>query len=346
MEGTKKLIANLALGSSIALFAGFSAYQFAHVMFEGTNYIASINGKYITMNEYKERMLMSKGQYGKQMGVDFKTANGEKAFKELRGQILQDLVITKVMLANAEQEKISVSLDDVRKEIKKIKAENFKNNEAEFEKALKRNNISKDNLEKVLSERQTIQKLLEKMFERDLKVSDEELKKIYESSKDNYQVAEQVQASHILVKDEKLAKDLIEKINAGQSFDKLAKEYSQDPGSKNNGGDLGFFAKGMMVPEFEKACFSELKNGEITQKPVKTQFGFHIIKRIAFKPKELKSFEEVKGNMQASIRMEKQKAYIDNLRQKILAEADIKFHPNYQEYSFKPSEPAKTEEKK
>lgn len=345
MESTKKLIANLALGASIALFAGFSAYQFSNVMFEGSNYIASVNGKYITMHEYKERMQMSKGQYAKQMGVDFKTANGEKAFKELRGQILQDLVITKVMLGNAEQEKIVVSLDSVRQEIKKIKAENFKNNEAEFEKALKRNNISKDNLEKVLMERQTIQKLLEKMFDRDLKVSDTELKKIYDSSKENYQVAEQVQAKHILVKDEKTAKDLISKINSGSDFDKLAKEFSLDTGSKVNGGDLGFFAKGMMVPEFEKACFVELKNGEVTQKPVKTQFGFHVIKRITNKPKQQKTFEEVKENMQKSIRMEKQKAYVDTLRQNILKDADIKFHPNYQEYAFKAKE-EKIEEKK
>lgn len=90
-------------------------------------------------------------------------------------------------------------------------------------------------------------------------------------------MADKIKASHILVKTEGEAKIIIEKLKRGESFAKLAEENSQCP-SGRNGGDLGEFGRGMMVREFELAAFA-LKPGEVTQTPVKTQFGYHIIKR-------------------------------------------------------------------
>ena len=77
----------------------------------------------------------------------------------------------------------------------------------------------------------------------------------------------------------KKAEDIIKRLKQGEKFEDLAKEFSQDPGSKDKGGELGFAKRGMMVPSYEKAIFEDLKVGEITQKPVKTQFGYHIIKK-------------------------------------------------------------------
>lgn len=88
-------------------------------------------------------------------------------------------------------------------------------------------------------------------------------------------MANKVRASHILVDSEKDAKDILEKINSGESFEKLAKIKSKCP-SGRKGGDLGWFGKGMMVKEFEDASFSA-KDGDVVG-PVKTQFGYHIIK--------------------------------------------------------------------
>ena len=85
----------------------------------------------------------------------------------------------------------------------------------------------------------------------------------------------QVKASHILVKTETEAKKILEELKKGASFAKLAQQKSECP-SKKRGGDLGWFGRGKMVPEFEKAAFS-LKKGELSN-VVKTQFGFHIIK--------------------------------------------------------------------
>jgi len=86
-----------------------------------------------------------------------------------------------------------------------------------------------------------------------------------------------IKASHILVKKKSQADELLERIKTGESFAKLAKEYSECP-SKKRGGSLGKFSRGQMVKPFEKATFA-LKVGEVTPEPVKTQFGYHIIKR-------------------------------------------------------------------
>ena len=88
-------------------------------------------------------------------------------------------------------------------------------------------------------------------------------------------MAQKVRASHILVKSEKDAKDLLAKINSGENFEELAKKHSTCPSGKK-GGDLGWFGKGMMVKEFEDASF-KAKDGDVVG-PVKTQFGYHIIK--------------------------------------------------------------------
>lgn len=89
-------------------------------------------------------------------------------------------------------------------------------------------------------------------------------------------MANKIRCSHILVKNATIANEVMEKIKKGEDFGKLAAEYSID-GSRRRGGDLGFFGRGMMVKPFEQAAFA-LEKGQISE-PVKTQFGYHIIKR-------------------------------------------------------------------
>jgi len=128
-----------------------------------------------------------------------------------------------------------------------------------------------------------------------VQIPEQKLKEFYDQKKARFSKPEQVRARHILLKtgegkDEaavlKQAQELVAKLRAGADFQALAKEYSEDPGSKENGGDLGFFERGRMVPEFENAAFS-LQPNQISD-PVKTQFGYHIIqtlgKQAAFQP--------------------------------------------------------------
>jgi peptidyl-prolyl cis-trans isomerase C len=91
-------------------------------------------------------------------------------------------------------------------------------------------------------------------------------------------MVDKIKCYHILVKKQSEALLILEKLKKGESFSNLAKELSIDKGSGKKGGDLGFFGKGMMVKPFEEAAF-KLKKGEVTSEPVKTEFGYHIIKR-------------------------------------------------------------------
>ncbi|WP_216829379.1 peptidylprolyl isomerase [Alkalihalobacterium elongatum] len=100
----------------------------------------------------------------------------------------------------------------------------------------------------------------------------------------------EVEASHILVEDKETAEEVLERVNAGEAFQDLAKEYSKDPGSAARGGELGFFGKGRMVPEFEETAFN-LEVGEVSDL-VETEYGYHIIK-VTDKRVIVKTYDEV-----------------------------------------------------
>jgi peptidyl-prolyl cis-trans isomerase C len=124
------------------------------------------------------------------------------------------------------------------------------------------------------------------------KVTEEEAKKFYDDRAAQMATEEEVKASHILVKDEAQAKEIAKKLIDGGNFEALAKEFSEDPGSKDKGGVLGFFGRGQMVKEFELVAFT-MEKGETSQ-PVKTQFGWHIIRVDDKRKKEPPKFDDVK----------------------------------------------------
>lgn len=158
--------------------------------------------------------------------------------------------------------------------------------------------------------------LLGKELEEKAKVTDKDVKDYYEAHKGELMANNQVRASHILVKSEEEAKKIMEQIKKGDDFAKIAKEKSVDPGSAKNGGDLGYFSRGQMVPEFENVAFG-LKEGQVGG-PVKTQFGYHIIKVTGKKEGKVVEFEKVKDLLTQRVTAEKQKtafdSYIDNLK--------------------------------
>jgi len=125
--------------------------------------------------------------------------------------------------------------------------------------------------------------------------SDDDLAILYDEEKNRFSTDEERNAQHILVEKKVTADQVISLINKGKSFEDLAKEYSIDTGSKDSGGDLGFFGIGVMVPEFETAVFA-MKEGEVSA-PIKSEFGFHVIKLNQIKESSLKSFDEVKEQL-------------------------------------------------
>lgn len=144
------------------------------------------------------------------------------------------------------------------------------------------------------------------------KLTDAATKKYYENNKTRYSTDE-VHAQHILVKDEKDARDILAKAKApGADFQKLAEQNSKDPSAKNNRGDLGYFGRDRMVPEFTEAAFAA-KDGEIVG-PVKTSFGFHIIKVIERKVGKPMTYDEVEMRVRNDYQQELIKNFLDKLR--------------------------------
>ena len=143
-------------------------------------------------------------------------------------------------------------------------------------------------------------------------VTDEALHKVYDEAVKQMKGEQEVHARHILVPTEQEAKDIEAALKGGADFAKLAKEKSKDPSGASNGGDLGWFTKDQMVPEFADAAF-RLAKGQISD-PVHTQFGWHIIEVVDTRIKPTPSFEEVKPQLQNYVAHRAQAELVDSLR--------------------------------
>ena len=159
------------------------------------------------------------------------------------------------------------------------------------------------------------------------KVTDKEAKEFYNKNKDKFKQPPQVKARHILVKTEKEAKDIINQLKGlsgkklEDKFIELAKTKSTGP-SGANGGELGWFSAKRMVPEFSKAAFA-LKKGEITQKPVKTQFGYHVIYVEDKKAGGNIPFDAVKDRIKAQLKVQKFQKNVQAIAKKLRKTAKI-----------------------
>jgi peptidyl-prolyl cis-trans isomerase C len=143
-------------------------------------------------------------------------------------------------------------------------------------------------------------------------ISDEALKKRYDKMVAGMASNEEVHARHILLKTEDDAKAVIKELSKGADFAELAKKKSTGP-SGPNGGDLGFFGKGQMVPEFEKAAFA-MSKGAVSTDPVKTQFGYHVIKVEERRKAEVPKYDAVVEQLRGEISQERGSAYVEKLR--------------------------------
>jgi peptidyl-prolyl cis-trans isomerase C len=141
--------------------------------------------------------------------------------------------------------------------------------------------------------------------------TDQAMKKVYDDASKQIAGEEEVHARHILVPTEEEAKKVKAELDKGADFAELAKKESKDPGA-SDGGDLGFFTKDQMVPEFSKVAFA-LKPGQISD-PVKTQFGWHIIKVEEKRTRKPPSFDQVKGQIETYVQRKAQADYVAKLR--------------------------------
>ncbi|MCJ7842593.1 peptidylprolyl isomerase [Lederbergia sp. NSJ-179] len=185
-------------------------------------------------------------------------------------QTLDAMINDKIVDMEIKKAKVSVSDKDIKKEMDQYIEQS--GGEEAFNSALQQQGLKKKDVEKNIVKMLSIKKILEPRIE----IKDEEIKDYFEQNKASFDQEEQVEASHILVDDEKTAKEVKKKLDEGEDFATLAKEYSKDKANAESGGELGFFGKGKMEKEFEDKAFST-KVGDISD-PVKTKHGYHIIK--------------------------------------------------------------------
>jgi len=152
-----------------------------------------------------------------------------------------------------------------------------------------------------------------------VQISDEDYQRAYKQREETYRLPEQVDVRHILVKTKEEADKVKKELDAGGKFEALAKKYSQDPGSKDNGGLYSGVERGKMVPEFDKAAFS-LPVGKISD-PIQTSFGYHILRVDARHEARVKPLNEVKGELEQTIHAEKAAAQAESLATAIVTEA-------------------------
>jgi foldase protein PrsA len=214
--------------------------------FSKKDVIASVEGESITKDELYDVLVK---QYGP--------------------STLSYLIDNKIVEVASEKENITIS--DEEKDAEMQEYIEAVGGEDVFTSTLEMYGLTEEDIETDIVNYLKIVKLLQPKIE----ITDEEIKTYFEENKESFNTPEQVEASHILVEDEATATKVKEKIDAGQDFAQLAKEYSTDASNAENGGELGYFSKGTMVEEFEKAAFS-MNKGDISD-PIKTEYGYHII---------------------------------------------------------------------
>jgi len=195
-----------------------------------------------------------------------------------------------------------------------------------YEEAKKRNLDEDTEVKAMLKEARkkiVISKLIQNEIEEKTTVSDKEARDYYNAHGDEFATQERMKVSHILVSSEKDAKKILTELANGASFEDLAKEKSEDT-SADKGGDIGYFAKGQVVPEFEAAA-SKLQIGQISE-IVKSEFGYHIIKLTDKKPAKMQDFTSVSSRIKSKLLSDKKKAEFEKLADKLRTEVAIKIN--------------------
>lgn len=218
--------------------------------------VAEVDGEDISKDEYKDEISFYSAMLASQ--------------QQLKSSVVQMMIQDKLISKDLEKNNIKVDEKEANDNFLQY-VQNYGGQE-QFDKMLEDYNMNSDKFKETIK-KDLMYKKHREWFDENNEVTDKEIKDYFEKNKD--QLA-QVDASHILVEDEKTAQEVKQKLDDGEDFAKLAKEYSKDSANAENGGQLGFFTKSSMVKEFSDAAF-KLKVGDISE-PVKTTYGYHIIK--------------------------------------------------------------------
>lgn len=280
-----------------------------------SNAVAKVAGKAITIEEFNKSFNQNLAFYQQYQG-----SVPRSVYNQLRYETLQQLINQQLLLQQVKKERIKVPKADVDAELETIKS-GFPTEE-DYRAQLRINNMTEKQLREMINDNLAVNALLE-------------TKSAYEvTEEDVVRAYEQVEASHILIEpvgDERnfeLARTLAEKVLAeikgGKDFAEAAKTYSADPGSKDKGGELGYFTRDMMVKEFSDAAFA-LQVGEISE-PVKSDYGYHIIKVTGKKEAAGEDFENQKDTLRTTLQQQKSDQQLQTWFEEIRSKAKIEIY--------------------
>lgn len=301
MSRTYRVVAALgtaALCTSLAACAGGGP---------GGN-VASVNGQNITRADFDHKLESS------------------PSAKQVLNQMVQQSLIDQY----ARDKKIDISQADIDKKEAETKA---KFPPGQFEQILKNQGLTEQDVQTILRQ----QLILEKAVAPQVHVSDADVKAYFDKNHAVFDKPEQVRARHILVADLKTANEVLAKLKAGGSWDALAKQYSTDPASKDKGGELGFFGKGQMVPQFQDAAFNA-KVGQIVG-PIKSPFGYHIIQVEEKKPAVKASLASASAQIRQQLTQQQEQQQYPVFLQQLRAAANIAVYDDRYKDLFPPVVP-------
>lgn len=313
--------------------------------------VATLDGQEIKVAELEkvvENMLAQRGGSMKDVPDAMKPA----LYRNVIDGVIAEKLVTR------EASKVEVTDADVTAEFDKFKKQ-FPD-EKVFNEQLKAQGQSVDGIKKEIHRYLQQNRWMEEQVKGKVEVTDAEMETFYKENPDQFKQPEQVRASHILVKVEQGAKEedvkakseaankILDRVKKGEEFAKIAAELSEDPGSKERGGDLDFFVREQMVPPFSEAAF-KLKKGEVSPEPVRSDFGFHIIKVTDRKDAGDVSLAEAKPQLVPFLEGRKKQAEIGKVLRTLRESAKVTINlPELPEEAPAPGAPAPAapEEKK
>lgn len=340
-------------GSKILATLLLSAVLFSGCGLKDNNAIIKVNNHAITQKQYDELMDKSISISPFANMGDMKGNKDGFLYLMTEQRVVNQLIIQEILNQEAEARGIKVSNKEVDEEIKKTMDK--MGGRDRLMEILKQNNVSVSQFKKDIKNQVKMKKLADSAG--NIKVSDADCEKFYKQNQDKFKHDKQVRASHILISanpyqiqqeltenskkkyDEKELKAKVEAVMAekkakaeklakelqadNSKFEQYAKKYSEDPGSAEQGGDLGFFAKDRMVPEFAKAAFDAKPN--TVSNPVKTQYGYHIIWVTDRREAGIMPYEKVKSDIKDYLISEKQIKALDEITEAAKKKSKIEF---------------------
>ena len=289
--------------------------------------IAAVGSGVVTQEQFDQIWKQAEAQYKSQEGAPPFPKEGTAQYNQLKASIVNYLVQNQVIKDKASEMKVTVT-DKQFQDRHRSRSSSRSAARRSFDELLKQQSVTRRRSSRAGPQAQTPQDAVQQKVYAGIKVSQADIEKYYNTpaNKSQFNVAESVDARHILVKTKAEAdkvRALLEADNSDANWKKVAKEYSTDTGSKNNGGSLGNFPKGRMVKPFEDAAFA-LKVNEISQ-PVKSQFGYHVIEVTKKTPGSKQTLEQAKATIEQQLKYQKQSTAWETWLKDAMAAAGVAY---------------------